>query len=323
MKPISYYQNITGESKEHSNRIGSAYWNEGKWKNFIAPLLPVENRKDMTFVEIGTNSGLFLKLAKKSGFRNAIGVEMDSGAVKRGIKHRDSIGMDYKILQREVGKNFSFDELPVADVYLLSNVHYYFQLQDWLDLLDRMYHRTVYCLIITRPIYRAKHHWRPQTTVQAIKYYFREWEQIHAKYRVNLKHMDRKNDPSPRSLQSLIFKSKLNRIKFDDLIVGARGDNLKISRTEIIERAEELYENPDLIPETEYYKAFHKRMIKKWDEKRLYEFVKGKIDMAHSIKTEGLKKPILIGMDYKVIDGGHRVEVLKQLGYDSIITRFI
>ena len=49
--PLKYYQNITGDPKEHKNRVGSDYWNEGKWKNYIASLLPTDNREDMTLVE--------------------------------------------------------------------------------------------------------------------------------------------------------------------------------------------------------------------------------------------------------------------------------
>ena len=64
MKPIAYYQNITGEKNEHTNRVNSAYWNEGKWNNYIKPLLPTENRNDMTLIDIGANNGLFCKMAK-------------------------------------------------------------------------------------------------------------------------------------------------------------------------------------------------------------------------------------------------------------------
>lgn len=322
MKPIAYYQNITGEEGEHKNRIGSRYWNEGKWNNFILPLLPTENRKDMTFVDIGANNGLFCKLAKEAGFKNAIGIETDPEAVQRGIAYRDSIGMDYQLLNRTVGKDFNFDEIPVADVYLLSNVHYYFELADWLKFLDRLKTKTVYCLIISRELTRAnRHHWRVKTSILDTKYYFREWEMVRAKYRVNLHHMDRKDDPSPRELWSFLFKSKLNRKKFDDLLPGAMGAFVKLSREELIDK---VVNSQDLnIKETEYYKTWVKRMSYKWNENQIYDFVKKKVELFYDISKNGVKDPILLDMDNKIIDGGHRIACLKALGYESIITRFV
>ena len=73
---------------------------------------------------------LFLKIAKDKGFRTAIGVEKSAEVCKRGKKYRDSIGYDYEILNRAVGENFSFDEIPLADVTLISNVHYYFAIDE-------------------------------------------------------------------------------------------------------------------------------------------------------------------------------------------------
>ena len=320
MKPISYYQNITGVEKEHSNRVGSAYWNEGKWKNYIKPLLPTENREDMTFIDIGANSGLFCKLAEDAGFRNVIGIEKDKGAIKRGLDWKPD-KYRYTLLNREVGENFTFDELPLADVVLLSNVHYYFQLQDWLNLLDDMYHRTAYSLMITRPIYRAKHHWRPRTPISHTKLYYSEWEQVKAKYKARLRHMEKKEDPSPRELHAMLFKSKLRRISIEELHPGAPGHKLKLSRDELITTAMEK-EDFD-IKETEYYKVWVNRMQSTWDEKRTYEFVKEKVDLIKDIQENGLRQPILISMDYKIVDGGHRIAILKALGYKSVICRMI
>jgi len=319
MKQISYYQNITGEKREHSNRVGSAYWNEGKWKNFINPLLPTENRKDMTFVEIGANNGLFLKLATEAGFNRVIGLEMDAGAVKRGIEYRDSLGMYYELLQREVGKDFSFDELPVADVYLLSNVHYYFELTDWLKFLDRLKTRTEYCLMITRPLIKAKHHWRVKTSIIDTKYYFREWEQVQARYKARTRHMDRKGDPSRRELWSMLFRSNLRRRNFKDLLPGATGDAIKLSREELIDKV--INDQGVDLRKTDYYETWVQRMSYKWSEQETYDFVKRKSDLFFDIARIGVKDPILLDMDNKIVDGGHRVACLKALGHESVITR--
>lgn len=134
-KRMKLYQNVVIQGEdvvyESGKRKHSKFWNEGKWYTFIEPLLP-KNCEDMTFVEVGCNAGLFLKLAKEREFRHVIGIERDSTNVKYACKYRDQLGYDYKVLHRTVGKDFDFDELPVADVTLLSNVHYYFDIQTWL-----------------------------------------------------------------------------------------------------------------------------------------------------------------------------------------------
>lgn len=322
--PLKYYQNLDGSQGEHANRVGSRYWGEGRWRNFIEPLLPTENRKDMTLIDIGANNGLFCKMAEDAGFRNVIGIDSSLEAVERGweFQNKQTKNYKYQLLYKTVGKDFNFDEMPVADVYLISACHYYFELNDWLKFLDRLKTKTVYCLIISRPLTRANtHHWRVKTSIIDTKYYFREWEQVKAKYRINLHHQDRKDDPSPRELWSFLFKSKLNRKRFDDLLPGARGDNIKLSREELVDT---LLENQGAdIKDTEYYKTWIERMNRKWSEQQIFEFVRRKVELFQDISLNGVKDPILLDMDNKIIDGGHRIACLKALGYSSIITRNI
>lgn len=318
---IEYYQNLGmpgDENKEHKNRKNSRYWNEGKWNHYIAPLLP-KDCKDMTFVDIGCNAGLFLKLAKDMGFRDVIGVDKSRKACLRAIKYRDYLGYDYKILHRTVGVNFSFEEIPVADVVLLANVHYYFQLNDWLKFLDQLYNRTHYCLIISRPL-NTKHHWVPKTLIPDIKYYFRDWEKIGAIYQARHGWRER-NDPSPRELWSFMFKSRLRRVKLDDLLPGAPARLIKIPTAKLYKA---INKNPTLdLRKTSYYKAWHKREKDRWPEERIYNFVKQKADLWFDIKENGIKDPILVLLDNKIVDGGHRVAIARELGYKSILVRTI
>ena len=112
MTDIEFYQSLgmKDEESEKISRKTSQYWNEGKWDNFIAPLLP-KDCGDMTFLDIGCNCGLYLKMAKDWGFRDVVGVEKDIKTYERAIKFKEHIKGNYKILHREVGKDFSFDEV--------------------------------------------------------------------------------------------------------------------------------------------------------------------------------------------------------------------
>ena len=111
----------------------SAFYNEGKWNNFISPLLPIDC-KDQTFVELGCNAGLFLRLAKEKGFRNVVGFDKSRRTVKKAIQYRDSLKLDYKIINKKISADFDCDEIPVADIILLSNVHYHLQIADFIYL---------------------------------------------------------------------------------------------------------------------------------------------------------------------------------------------
>lgn len=320
---LSHYQNITGEKGEDPKRKDSHYWNKGKWDHYIKPLLPTENRKDMAFIDIGANNGLFCKLAKDDGFRDVIGIEADEGAVMRGIAWRDKHKKlyDYGLHHREVGEDFDFDEMPVADVYLLSNVHYYFQLKDWLNFLDRLPTKTEYCLIITRPFAGGnRRDWRPLTSIEAVKYYFRDWELVRTRYKARQKHSEYKADQSPRVLHAMLFRSRLRRKRFDDLIPGAKADEVTINRKELVDNIVDGMR----IEDTNYYKAWKARMYpKRWNKDELRLFVEHKILLLEDVIENGVEEPIIISPDHKTIDGKHRIAILESLGYESIITRMV
>ena len=60
MKQFSNYQYIDGEMSERDKKEeGSKFWNKGKFDNFVKPFLP-EDCKNMTFIDMGCNAGVFL-----------------------------------------------------------------------------------------------------------------------------------------------------------------------------------------------------------------------------------------------------------------------
>jgi hypothetical protein len=313
------YQNIEIPGEEtiadNPNRKNSKFWNEGKWDNFIAPLLPKEDRSDQSFTEIGCNAGLFLKMAKEVGFRDVLGVESDKLAYEKGVRYRDSLKLDYKLLNRTVGEDFSWDEMPLSDVVLLSNVHYYFKINDWLNFVDRMKHKTRYCLVISRPVDPTVNWYKPLAGIKDVRLYFKDWEEVGAIYNVRSK-----GDPSPRELWAFLFKSKLQRTPFKDFRNIRIGDMVKEGREELIKK---VIGNEVLdIKETNYYQSLRKR-LKRWTEERTYNFVKNKINMLFDIKNNGLKDPVIIQLDNTRLDGGHRMDFLAALNYKSVITRIV
>ena len=122
MKPFETYQYLKGEAMTERDKKDkdSKFWNEGKWEHFIKPLLS-DSRG--TFIDVGCNAGVYLELAKEYGFERVIGVEPNKGAFDRAVAYRDKHKLDYEIINKRIED--CADELPLADVVLLANTHYY------------------------------------------------------------------------------------------------------------------------------------------------------------------------------------------------------
>ena len=212
---MKYHQNVSigGEDQpaEYANRKDSAFFNEGKWRNFILPLLP-EDPANMTFLEVGCNVGLFLKLATEHGFRRVVGVEADPAACAMAERYRDDCGMEYKVLNRAVGQDFDWDELPAADVVLLANMHYYVPLNEFLPFVDRMRWKARTCIVVSRAM-RDKKHGHPLPDEANLRLYFRDWECLRS---VQTSTAMLESDPHPRRVFSLLFRSQLQRQPIED-----------------------------------------------------------------------------------------------------------
>ncbi len=326
---MKLYQNLPGFDEVDPKRRKSEYWNVGKWKNFINPLLP-KDCKNMTFIDMGCNAGLFLKMAKDKGFGKCIGIEKSRSTLKEGEKYRKKTGYDYQLLNQTMGVDFNLDRMPVADVTLLANVHYYMKVGDFLEYLDKLRRKTLYCIVVTSNHKSPSHHWRPSGMIPDVRNYFKEWIEEDAIYRV--KYNSRLlNDPAPRKLWSLRFKSQLKRVKIDDLKWGASGHSsgkhlLRDELAEIVlqrgkyDRTYFDLRDSEHIKKTRYFRTWVSR---DWTEDRALDFTIERLNTMLDVSLNGMKKPIWIQLDNKIIDGGHRVSIMKALGYKYIIGRVI
>ena len=100
MKQYPTYQHLEGEpmTTRDKQEIGSKYWNEGKWNNFVVPFLGGD-LTEQTFVDVGCNLGLFLRLARDRRFEKVIGIEPDRETFLKTISLRDKKNYDYDINQ--------------------------------------------------------------------------------------------------------------------------------------------------------------------------------------------------------------------------------
>ncbi|KKR28421.1 MAG: hypothetical protein UT61_C0050G0005 [Candidatus Woesebacteria bacterium GW2011_GWA1_39_8] len=304
MKPFREYQYLDGEpmSERDKKETRSKFWNKGKWNNFVAPFLP-KDCGEMTLIEMGCNAGLFLKLAEEKGFGQVVGVDADEEAIRRGLAWRDKNGNKYQIIHSHMEK--CIDSLPLADYTVLVNSHYYFLINDWLDYMDKLQSKTVFCIIVT-----AEKRYRRICCASAdftdIRSYFKNWDEVGF-----IDELPLEGDPSPRRLWGLCFKSRtLERVPIESLIYKNH-------------EQDKFYEELDRgigYKNTHYYK-FLKDYRKWWSEDRLNKWMLEKIAAYENVKKNRLTKPIIINSDKIILDGNHKYAMMKHLGFKSILVR--
>jgi len=310
------YQNIIIKEKDVGFTIekqDSKFCNEGKWNNFIEPLLP-KDCADMTFVEFGCNAGMFLKLAKQFGFRNVVGVDKSRYTCEYAKKYMAESGFDYKIINNKVDDDFDYDKIPVADFTVMSNFHYYLTINTFMLLLDKMKFKTRYCIIVTADFDKGYN--RAKADLDSIRYYFRDWKEIKS-----IMPISTKGDSFPRVMSSIMFESPLERVPIEPLykkITTLRRVGNVVNFTKKIAQNDTV-EN---LKDTDYYKvveSMHTRRPKSYID----DLVISRVKMLYDVKKNGIKHPIFINDDNRMVDGKHRMLFLKALGYKSIIARKI
>jgi SAM-dependent methyltransferase len=307
LKPFSSYQHLEGFpfTERDNKQIGSKFWNEGKWNNFVAPHIPTPT-KEWVFVDMGCNAGLFLAKAEQLGFGKVIGVDSDKEAVKNGEKWRDEHGFKYQFRLAKMEQ--AINELPVADVTVLANAHYYFTINDWLDYLDKLQYMTRYVIIVTAEK-RSKQVCWASADVPDIRYYFRGWEEVGFTDELPLE-----GDPDPRRLWSLCFKSPfIERMNLADIDCGNHVQDGFYNELE----------SGKGYQETKYYHIIEKYRREKWSQEKIHNWFWDRVDVWDKVKVNWLTRPIYVDHSerVRVLDGNHRYGMFNDMGFKTILVR--
>jgi len=304
MSRFSDYQYIEAErmTERDKSEVNSKFWNEGKWRTFVEPLLP-KNCKGMTLVDMGCNAGLFLKLAEDRGFSTVIGIESDQGACRRGLAYKERVGGCYSLQNKYMEK--CIDHLPVADYTVFVNSHYYFLIHDWLNYLDKLQAKTAYCIIVTA---KKTEKWSiASASTRVLRNYFKFWSVTDTVSGVPVD-----GDPRPRKLWSLCFKSPwLERVPINDLTPG---DHVQRGYYKALDKGIDPLK-------TAYYGLLKTRRKPNWSEERLKNYMYAKAELYKSVKEDGLKEAIIVNSSGRILDGSHRYKILKHLGHENMIVR--
>lgn len=304
MKPYETYQRIPGDSmtsRDHQ-QVGSKFWNEGKWNNFVAPHLP-KDCSGLGFVDMGCNAGLFLKFAQDRGFSHILGVESNKGAYLRGKDWAIKNNAKYTILRSTMEKA----NLPIVDYTVLANAHYYFHIIDWLDYIERLKFKTRYVIIVTAEKNHINHCWA-RADIASLRRYFKEWKEVSF-----VDELPTVGDPDPRRMWSICFESPMiERVEVDKLTF----------HNHVQDNFYKELDSGKHYKDTGYYRVL-KKYRAKWGEDVLHAWIEDKIKTYEDIKKNGQFKPILYDEKFSILDGNHRGCMLKNLGHTTVFGRRI
>lgn len=320
MKREICYQNVDSEqySSENFLRANSKFYNEGRWHSFIEPLLPDDCRK-RTFLEIGCNAGMYLRLAKKKGFNRIVGTEKDKKIAVQARWYRKKIKSNYKIILQKSGAwDCDYSVLPMADVVLMSCVHYHMRPVELIELLDHLFITCQYLILVS--VEDAKITTRVNRVggqEETANNYFKHWKRLR---KITI---DSQGDPVPRKMYSILYESNLQRHRIDDLL-NPEFYNRKLRILNYCEAFTKfvklvIRENYD-IKGTEFYKLYiqgRRPELGKERKKRIRKLML----MIRSVYLDGMKKPLLVNSHGHLLDGSHRIILLKHLGYKYVLCR--
>jgi len=259
-----------------------------------------------------------LKMAKESGFQKVVGIEASVYECEMAEKYRDSLGLDYKIVNKYIDKDFDFNSIPAADVVLLSTFHYHLPLGDFIPLLDGLERKTCYCLVVSIDGPQGAK-WKAHRRLDEVKRYFSNWEE---KGIIPL--ISREGDPHPRRMYGILYKSKLKRIPIKD-VRGRTSERITRYDSFVGDFIGGSLKQKDFdVTKTIYYDVVRRRNKRHhWSTETLFKFMEEKKELIRDIAKNGVKEPIILDSNNVLVDGSHRLTVERIIGHKSIIARDI
>lgn len=199
----------------------SQFYNRGKWRNFVEPLLPPVAG---AFGELGSNAGLFLLCAAEAGYAEVIGIEPDAEWFGQGqfvLDHARGRAPDLygsiQLLQRRVGQpghganktcqlhgtclELDVASLPDLQVMLLSNVLYWIEREACQRFIDALAKKAQYALVVS--VEAATQAGGPASLAQVRQAFAEHWEE-----RGLIANVDQAGDSAPRRMFSVLFESR-------------------------------------------------------------------------------------------------------------------
>lgn len=302
-------------SREGRGRDRSKFWNEGRWNNFIKPLIPKE-ALDFPFLEVGCNAGLYLKMAEDMGFRHVIGIDNDADRIEQAKLYRAGNGGKYEIRHETVGSNYDWNLLPRFGLVVFSNTHYYFPVVDFAETVANLRDRALYCIVVGN--FMDKKNGLVSPRLWRMKNFFCDWTEMGT-----VEKLSRRGDPSPRkNMYGILFKSNLETMDLDkwynDVNDAAIG---KLNFACVLDGFyRQLSQNIDTVVENTAAFDFYVKNRSQRSPDAVRRFLLNKKELFIDIKNNGIKKAVYL-TDWKFEDGMNRCIIARVLGYKKIIIK--
>ena len=311
-----WYQNVLTDVPLHSPHAwNSKFYNEGKWKTFIEPILPY---KEGVFIEMGCNAGLYPKMAKQTGFQRVVGVEGDNTYFQHAHYYKSIHKEDIKLLHKKVGDNFNFNNIPLADVTLLANFHYWLTPEVLKEYIKGLRNKTLYCLMVSRKTHNPKQILNPN--LDTLREYFKGW--IEEKI---VPGASSRGDPVPKRIYSVLYKNpSLKR----HLIADTKTVHTELWQSrKFVPSYRELVkkvwagEKFDITKTAFYGYCKWRRWEKRMGKKRLIHRIERWCKLAVSVRNNGIRDPLTMNERGIVTDGDHRLIIADMLNYKYVICK--
>jgi hypothetical protein len=134
-----------------------------------------------------------------------------------------------------------------------------------------------------------------------------------------------KGDPHPRRLHSMLFESDLERQPITEYTTRTQKYTKQQEFIDLIRSGEKFD-----MTQTENYRYWKVRKQDekqtdkgRWTDEEILEHCWRRYELVRSIMEDGMREPILAYPNREGIDGGNRAQILKLLGYKSIIVRIV
>lgn len=315
---------VAGAVYEDPARRASCFWDVGKLATFIRPLLPPPARRG-AFLEIGCNAGLFLHLAEEEGFRRVVGVESHGPYVEQAARYRATLPMaHYEVVRGVVGHGFDPAQFPLLDVVLLANVHYYFGIPAFVDLLDALRVRTAMLIVVS-----AEAHAResgPGPDLASVRGYCRDWTETGLTGPVV-----EPADPAPRAnMFGVRFAGAIRAVPVAGLYGQWQADRRRSNRSRWRDLVVALpafvaavLDGQDLAVARQPYAAWWQRHHPNRPQAEIEALCTRKAALVLDLRARGQQRPIYLSRDEKVVDGLTRLVAAQHLGWQHLYARMV
>lgn len=252
------------------------------------------------FIELGSNAGFYLRKAKELGYE-AIGVENHPLYVAQAQYWETQEPVGAKTVACDLDKY----DLPVVHTVLLANLIYNITPEQVTNLLRKLNVHAIQVIVIGRHKPLKSH--KSPCDKKSIQGYFKEWLPING-------------GDDGKHFSVLFINPKLIEVDIEDIhIFDYKQPHILELKRSFWKFIQEVDSGKTNLKETDYYR-YLRNTGNNWGRRR--KLVKRYIELFHSIKREGLLRPLLVETARNklvLIDGFHRYMIAKYLNQRRVI----